>query len=62
MIRGGLAELRRWIDSGGGWELVSSDDHHVVVALLTCTGGEVVDTLDSTDPALRAHVLGPSPD
>jgi hypothetical protein len=53
---GGLADLRRWIDSGGVWELVEVDADRAVVALITCTGGEVVGTLDSRDPDLLAFV------
>jgi hypothetical protein len=61
VITGGLAELRRWLDSGGGWELVSADADRVVVALVTCTGGEVVDVLESADAELRLFVSSDAP-
>ena len=56
MSPAGLPDLRRWIDSGGGWELVEVDADRAVVALITCTGDEVVGTLDSSDPDLLAFV------
>ena len=62
MSPAGLPDLRRWIDSGGGWELVEVDADRTVVALITCTGDEVVGTLDSRDPDLLAFVTGRDPD
>ena len=60
MTTGGLGDLRRWIDSGGRWELVEVRDDRAVVALVTCTGDEVVGTLDTRDPDLLAFVTGPT--
>jgi hypothetical protein len=34
--------LRRWIASGGHWEVLATDGDRVTVGLLTCDGGEVV--------------------
>jgi hypothetical protein len=51
-----LDDLLRWTASGGLWELVSAHDGRVVLDLVTCTGGEVVGRIDSTDPALAAYV------
>jgi hypothetical protein len=44
--------LRRWQDSGGVWRVVSRSAGRVDVALLTCDGGEEMDRLTSTDPAV----------
>ena len=48
--------LQRWEDAGAIWRVVSRDDQHIEVALLTCTGGEEVDRVHSTDPELLAFV------
>ncbi|CAM4067523.1 MULTISPECIES: hypothetical protein [Tsukamurella] len=51
-----LEELRRWEDSGGTWRVLRRGDDAVTVALLRCDGGEIVDRLESADPALRVYV------
>ncbi|NMD55099.1 MULTISPECIES: hypothetical protein [Tsukamurella] len=51
-----LDQLLRWEDSGGTWAVLSRSDDAVVVALLRCDGGEIVDRLESGDPALREYV------
>jgi hypothetical protein len=51
-----VRELRRWEDSGAVWRVVSRADDEIVVALLTCTAGEEVGRLRSSDPALMAFV------
>jgi hypothetical protein len=61
MSIGGTSEdpvdmLQRWEDAGAIWRVVSRDTHRVEVALLTCTGGEEVDRLHSSDPELLAFV------
>ena len=40
-----LASLRRWIDSGGHWEVVAERESEVTVGLFTCDGGEEMDRL-----------------
>ncbi len=51
-----LAALLRWEDAGGGWELLGTDGDEAVVGLLTCDGGEQVDTLRSRDADLLSFV------
>jgi hypothetical protein len=48
--------LRRWQDSGAVWRVVTRTPSTVVVALLTCSAGEEVDRITSTDPELIAFV------
>jgi len=47
-----VAELHRWEDSGGTWQVVSRTRHGVTIALLRCDGGEEVDRITSDDPRL----------
>ncbi|WP_166443441.1 hypothetical protein [Tsukamurella sputi] len=51
-----LDQLWRWEDSGGTWAVLSRSDDAVVVALLRCDGGEIVDRLESGDAAWREYV------
>jgi hypothetical protein len=53
-----LAVLRRWEDSGGTWRVVVRTPERLVVELLTCDAGEVMDRLVAAPPdgALAAHV------
>lgn len=51
-----LEALRRWEDSGGTWMLTRDEGSSVVLDLLTCSGGEVMATLRSDDPALLSYV------
>jgi hypothetical protein len=52
--------LRRWEAAGGVWRVLGSSPAGLTVALCTCTGGEEVDRLTSSDPALAAYVDGRS--
>jgi hypothetical protein len=49
--------LRRWEEAGGTWEVVPGAGG-LTVRLCTCTGGEEVDRLVSSSPALAAYVGG----
>lgn len=48
--------IRRWQDSGGLWRVLSRTASRVEVALLTCTGGEEMGRLSSSDPELLAFI------
>ncbi len=48
--------LRRWEERGAVWRVVSRTPSRIEIALLTCTGGEEVDRLRSSDPELLAFV------
>ncbi|HWI43248.1 MAG TPA: hypothetical protein VNS81_06475 [Nocardioides sp.] len=39
------AALRRWVVSGGHWEVLAERDGAVTVGLFTCDGGEEMDRL-----------------
>lgn len=61
MSIGGTSEdpvemLQRWEDAGAIWRVVSRDGNRIEVALLTCTGGEEVDRLHTSDPELLTFV------
>lgn len=47
-----LAALQRWSDSGAVWRVLTRSRDSVTVALFTCDGGEEVDRLTSSDPAV----------
>lgn len=51
-----VAELTRWVDSGGTWQLVSRRDDSVTVALYTCDGGEEMHRIASSGPAIEAWI------
>ncbi|WP_175400095.1 hypothetical protein [Tsukamurella pseudospumae] len=51
-----LEQLQRWEDSGGTWTVLHRSGDGAVVALMRCDGGEIVDRLESGDPALLAHL------
>ncbi len=51
-----VEKLRRWEESGAVWRVRSRTGATVVVALLTCSAGEEVDRLTSSDPDLLAFV------
>lgn len=53
-----VAVLQRWEAAGGVWEVLSSIPGALTVRLCTCTGGEEVDRLVSSSPALAAYVAG----
>jgi hypothetical protein len=50
--------VRRWTDAGGHWRVLSAGGDRVTVALLRCDGGEEVDRVTSSDPALVAYLDG----
>jgi hypothetical protein len=52
--------LRRWETAGGTWEVVSRSSGCLTVRMCTCTGGEEVDRLVSSAPALAEYVGGRS--
>jgi len=51
-----LETLRRWEAFGATWQVVHSTPEQVTVSLCRCDGGEEVERLVSSDPALRAYV------
>ena len=51
-----LRVVQRWEDSGAGWAVRSRGGGRLVLALLTCDGGEEVQRVESSDPALLAWV------
>lgn len=51
-------ELRRWEVSGASWRARPGGDGRLVVELVTCTGDEVVERLETTDPAVVTFVAG----
>jgi hypothetical protein len=51
-----LEALQRWEHMGGEWRLMGRSGDEVQVALLTCTGGEEVDRIVSSDPDLLAYL------
>ena len=55
-----LEVLRRWESSGGVWRVVRRTASGLEIALFTCTGGEEMSRLTSSDPALLAHLAGRS--
>lgn len=52
----GLGRLRRWEVFGGHWRIRSQTPTQLEIALLTCSGGEDVDRMLTTDPAVLAYV------
>lgn len=54
--------LRRWELGGGHWRVTSRAHGRLRIDLVTCTGDEVVDVLESDDPALADAVGGRSAD
>ncbi len=51
-----LARLLRWVDAGGEWRVIARTPARLTVALLTCDGGEEMERIDSTDPAMAEYV------
>jgi hypothetical protein len=49
-----IASLVRWTDSGAMWRVTSRTATAVTISMCTCDGGEVVQRLHSTDPAVLA--------
>lgn len=48
--------LRRWENAGGTWEVLSRTSGILTIRLCTCTGGEEVDRLSSSEASLTAYV------
>ncbi len=53
-----VSRLQRWEAFGAHWQVVDDDGSRITVALCRCDGGEEVDRLTSTDPALRVFLAG----
>jgi hypothetical protein len=51
-----LDALLRWEARGAAWRVTSRTEDRLVVALLTCDGGEQVGTLATPEADVRAHV------
>ena len=51
-----LDRLRRWEGAGGGWQVLTRGPDWVEVALLSCTLGEEMDRLRSSDPDVLEYV------
>ena len=51
-----VADLQRWEDSGGHWQVVARTRDGLTIALLRCDGGEEVDRFTSPDPRLLEFV------
>ncbi|MFQ6394417.1 hypothetical protein ACLMAJ_13250 [Nocardia sp. KC 131] len=51
-----VAILRRWQDSGTMWRVVGRRAGQLTIGLFQCTGGEEVDRIVSSDPALLRFV------
>jgi hypothetical protein len=58
-----LAVLRRWEDSGGTWRVVVRSPERLVVELLSCDAGEVMDRVVVAPPggALGTYVAEHDP-
>lgn len=48
--------LERWEAFGGVWRVLASDGSAATVSLCRCDGGEEVERLTTTDPALVAYL------
>lgn len=51
-----VAELRRWEDSGAGWQVVARTQSGVTIALMRCDGGEEADRFSTNDPKVLEYV------
>ncbi|WP_156252478.1 hypothetical protein [Pseudactinotalea terrae] len=51
-----LAALLRWECSGGTWAVLQRSTGALEISLRTCTAGEEVERLTSTDADVRDHV------
>lgn len=51
-----VAVLQRWEDAGAHWQVLYRDEDALTISLLRCDGGEEVDRLTSSDPALLSFV------
>lgn len=48
--------LQDWQEAGAHWQVVARSNTKVTVALLRCDGGEEVDRVWSTDPAVISYL------
>ena len=48
--------LRRWVGAGGSWQIRARGADWVEVALLSCTLGEEMDRVRSSDPEVLEYV------
>jgi hypothetical protein len=53
-----VAQLQRWEDAGGLWQVLLDHGGTLTVGLFRCDGGEQVGELRSGDPALIEFVAG----
>lgn len=53
---GPLDALLRWEVSGAPWRVARRTEAGIRVELLTCTGGEVMQVLESADQDLLAYI------
>lgn len=53
-----VAQLQRWEDAGAVWEVLSAGPDRATVSLLRCDGGEEMERITSTDPALLEFLAG----
>jgi hypothetical protein len=51
-----LDDLRRWQDSGGLWRVLVRTPETLHIALLTCSTGEEMTRLVTSDPQIRDFV------
>ncbi len=54
------ARWRRWVDHGGDYRVLGRSGDVVTVSLLTCTGGEEMERIVSSEPALLAALTPPA--
>jgi hypothetical protein len=55
-----LEQLQRWERAGAIWRVEARSETSADVALLTCSGGEVVSVLHIDEPAALAFIRGRS--
>lgn len=53
-----VGKLVRWESGGANWRVVSRAAGSLRIELVTCTGDEVVEVINSADPALLEFVGG----
>lgn len=51
-----VENLRRWTDAGALWRVVRRSGDEIEISMCTCTGGEEVDRIVSSEPAVRDYV------
>ena len=51
-----VERLRRWESFGATWRVILRNDDGAVISLCRCDGGEEVERLASSDPALLEFV------